>query len=84
MQWKPKTALQSIHRDAHVGRVRTVGALPGPRNMQPVFYGVVRCSGMVSSKEDKGLRYRYPVTIAIKAPAPLRSRGIVKSTTKLI
>ncbi|RRT72767.1 hypothetical protein B296_00011345 [Ensete ventricosum] len=37
MQWKPKTDLQSIHRDAHVGRVRTVGALPGPWNMQPVF-----------------------------------------------
>ncbi|RRT35497.1 hypothetical protein B296_00040209 [Ensete ventricosum] len=45
--------------------------------------GVVRCSSMISNKEDKGLRYGRPVTITIKAPAPLRSRGIAKSTTKL-
>ncbi|RRT53360.1 hypothetical protein B296_00027314 [Ensete ventricosum] len=37
MKWKPETGLQSIHRDAHVGHVRTVGALPRPRNMQPIF-----------------------------------------------
>ncbi|RRT64829.1 hypothetical protein B296_00003128 [Ensete ventricosum] len=36
---------------------------------------MVRCSGMVSNKEDKGFRYGYPVTLTIKAPAPLRSRG---------
>ncbi|RZR93055.1 hypothetical protein BHM03_00021458 [Ensete ventricosum] len=48
----------------------------GPRTM-------VRCSGMVSNKEDNGLRYGDPVTLAIKASAPLRSRGIAKSTAKL-
>ncbi|RWW53690.1 hypothetical protein BHE74_00039805 [Ensete ventricosum] len=37
---------------------------------------MVRCSGMISSKEDKRFRYGYPVTVAIKASAFLRSRGI--------
>ncbi|RWW48627.1 hypothetical protein BHE74_00045281 [Ensete ventricosum] len=45
--------------------------------------GMVRCNDMISNKEDKGFKYEYPVTMAIKAPAPLRSRGIAKSTTKL-
>ncbi|RRT36959.1 hypothetical protein B296_00053081, partial [Ensete ventricosum] len=31
MQWKPETGLQSIHRDAHTGRVQTERALPGSR-----------------------------------------------------
>ncbi|RZS13382.1 hypothetical protein BHM03_00044962 [Ensete ventricosum] len=37
MQRKPETSLQSIHRDAHAGSVQTIGALPGLRNVQPVF-----------------------------------------------
>ncbi|RWW61895.1 hypothetical protein BHE74_00031005 [Ensete ventricosum] len=44
---------------------------------------MVRCNGMVSNKKDKGFRYGYPVTVTIKAPTPLRSGGIAKSTTKL-
>ncbi|RRT55923.1 hypothetical protein B296_00015175 [Ensete ventricosum] len=36
---------------------------------------MVRYSGMVNNKEDKIFRYGYPVTVAIKAPAPLRSGG---------
>ncbi|RZS28475.1 hypothetical protein BHM03_00062076 [Ensete ventricosum] len=37
VQWKPETGLQSIHRDAHVGSVQAIRALPELRNMQPVF-----------------------------------------------
>ncbi|RRT40921.1 hypothetical protein B296_00035022 [Ensete ventricosum] len=37
MQRKSETGLQSIHRDAYAGSVQTIGALPGLRNMQPVF-----------------------------------------------
>ncbi|RRT51298.1 hypothetical protein B296_00044324 [Ensete ventricosum] len=44
---------------------------------------LVRSSGTVNNKEDKGFRYGYPVTVTIKAPAPPRSRGIAKSTTEL-
>ncbi|RRT52157.1 hypothetical protein B296_00047807, partial [Ensete ventricosum] len=32
--------------------------------------GIVRCSDIVSNKEDKGFRYGYPVIITIKALAP--------------
>ncbi|RWV82141.1 hypothetical protein GW17_00056388 [Ensete ventricosum] len=38
---------------------------------------------MVSNRRSKDLRYRCLVTITIKTPAPLRSEGIAKSTTKL-
>ncbi|RWW51550.1 hypothetical protein BHE74_00042095 [Ensete ventricosum] len=37
MQRKSESGLQSIHRDAHPGSVQTIGALPGLRNVQPVF-----------------------------------------------
>ncbi|RRT32984.1 hypothetical protein B296_00057267 [Ensete ventricosum] len=37
MKRKPEIGLQRIHRDAHVGSVRTIGALPGLRNMQLIF-----------------------------------------------
>ncbi|RRT32686.1 hypothetical protein B296_00040303 [Ensete ventricosum] len=45
----------------------------GARLVARTTYDVVRCSSMVSNKEDKGLRYGRLVTITIKAPAPLRS-----------
>ncbi|RZR90375.1 hypothetical protein BHM03_00018269 [Ensete ventricosum] len=45
--------------------------------------GVVRCDSMVSNKEDKSLRYGYPVTVTIKTPTPLRRKGITNSITKL-
>ncbi|RRT55635.1 hypothetical protein B296_00024562 [Ensete ventricosum] len=34
---------------------------------------MVRCSGMVSNKEDNRFRYGYLVTVVIKAPTPLRT-----------
>ncbi|RWW63246.1 hypothetical protein BHE74_00029587 [Ensete ventricosum] len=37
---------------------------------------MVKCGDMVSEGEDKGLKYERPVMVTIKAPAPLRSRGI--------
>ncbi|RZR82018.1 hypothetical protein BHM03_00008356 [Ensete ventricosum] len=36
---------------------------------------MVRYNDMVNNKENKRFRYGYPVTVAIKAPAPLRSGG---------
>ncbi|RWW15007.1 hypothetical protein GW17_00021181 [Ensete ventricosum] len=36
---------------------------------------VVRCDNMISNKENKGLRYEYPVTVTVKIPTPLRWRG---------
>ncbi|RWW42894.1 hypothetical protein BHE74_00051514 [Ensete ventricosum] len=37
VQRKPETDLQSIYRDAYVGNVQVIRALPRLRNMQPVF-----------------------------------------------
>ncbi|RWW79612.1 hypothetical protein BHE74_00012104 [Ensete ventricosum] len=37
VQRKPEADLQSIHRDADAGSVQAIRALPGLRNMQPVF-----------------------------------------------
>ncbi|RZR73759.1 hypothetical protein BHM03_00027947 [Ensete ventricosum] len=37
VQRKPEADLQSIHRDSHTGSVQAIRALPGLRNMQPVF-----------------------------------------------
>ncbi|RZS24611.1 hypothetical protein BHM03_00057697 [Ensete ventricosum] len=45
--------------------------------------GVVKYNDMISDWEGKDLRYERLVTFTIKAPVPLRSKGIVKSATKL-
>ncbi|RZS27154.1 hypothetical protein BHM03_00060588 [Ensete ventricosum] len=37
VQRKPEAGLQCIHRDAHAGSVQAIRALPGLRNMQPIF-----------------------------------------------
>ncbi|RRT44228.1 hypothetical protein B296_00041572 [Ensete ventricosum] len=45
--------------------------------------GVVNYNDMVSDREDEDLGYERLAIVTIKVPAPLRSGGIAKSSTRL-